>query len=713
MREIFIFSSLFNLYKQVRQNRAKALPINISVCYNRGKISRGRYKKMLYHTDSIQKRIEDLEQKVYLRNDLGMTYHEETYTFKVWSPHAKIVYLNIYETGIVHDDTLIKQLPMNFEDNVWTISLTEDLDGLFYTYQFDHYDFTTEAPDLYSKAVGLNGDRTAIIHLEDTNPEGWEEDEHVMQAHITDAVIWEVHVEDFSSDAASGIRPEYQGKYLAFTEERTSLYDAGEFPTGINYLTTLGVNYVHLLPIFDFENDEEDSAYNWGYNPKNYNVPEGKYSTDPRDPKARIRELKQLIQSLHKNNIGVVMDVVYNHTYRTEDSWFQLTVPDYYYRQDEHGNFSNGSGVGNETASERTMMRKYIVDSIMYWVDEYHIDGFRFDLMGVHDTETMNIIRQTLDDNGYEKVILYGEPWAGGQLALPEPYKPADQNHVHDFSERIALFNAEFRDSIKGDVFISDIGAFLQGANQESYSNFTNADLIAAIMANTQRDAGEYQIPEYKAWARVPTEVINYSSAHDNYTLYDKLILSTENSNFQLRQEKIVAMNKISAAILFTSQGGIFFQAGEEFARTKYGNANSYNASIAINHLDWSRSAQFSDLVDFYRGMIKIRKTYAPLRDHTRHSADMTYFKRLPENTIAYSIPNLIDPEGPWSLLFVAANTNGEPEIIDLPKNEDGSRKRWKIVANINAAAPDGLGYIHSDTIILNPREVYVLAIER
>lgn len=668
---------------------------------------------MVEQLEATMKKIETLETLTYTKPDLGMSFHDGTYTFKVWSPLAESVSLIIYETGSIEEKTEIKTIPMTLENNVWSLSLTEDLNGLFYTYGFQHDGQMTEAPDLYSKAVGVNGDRTAIIHLKDTDPEGWEDDKHVMQKNITDAIIWEVHVEDFSSDAASGIRPEYQGKYLAFTEDDTTLYEAGEFPTGLNYLSRLGVNYVHLLPIYDFENDEEDSVYNWGYDPKNYNVPEGKYSTDPSDPKSRIKELKQLIQSLHKKNIGVVMDVVYNHTYKTEDSWFQFTVPDYYYRQDAQGNFSNGSGVGNETASERTMMRKFMIESILYWTEEYHIDGFRFDLMGVHDTETMNLIRQALDERGYEHVILYGEPWSGGELALPAPYKPADRNHVHDFSKNIALFNAEFRDSIKGHVFLDRDAAFLQGANEERVSNFTNIDLIAAIMANTRMDAGEYDIPEYKAWARVPTEVINYSSAHDNLTLYDKLILSTDSPTTQIRHEEIVEMNKISAAILMTSQGGIFFQAGEEFARTKYGNSNSYNASIAINRLDWSRAYEYSDLVEYYQGMIDIRKNYEPLRDATNKTSEMIYFKHLPENLIAYIIPNVIDSLGPWETLFVTANTSNRPKTIDLPTDNGKNTTKWKILANNKKANANGIGYIYGDTVILAPRQVYVLAIER
>lgn len=669
---------------------------------------------MLDYMETLTNRINYLESMTYEQTDLGMTFKNGTYTFKVWSPLAKEVSLNIYKTGVLNDNSLLKKMPMRHEDNVWVIDVAEDLDGLFYTYSFTHEENQTEAPDLYSKAVGLNGDRTAIIDLADTNPEGWENDRHVMQEKITDAMIWEVHVEDFSSDPASGINSEYQGKYLGFTQEDTTLYNAGEFPTGLNYLSQLGVNYVHLLPIYDFVNDEEDKDYyNWGYDPKNYNVPEGKYSSNPRDPKARIRELKQLIQSLHKHDIGVVMDVVYNHTYHTEDSWFQFTVPDYYYRQDYNGNFSNGSGVGNETASERMMMRKYIIDSLIYWAEEYHIDGFRFDLMGVHDSETMNEIRRALDERGYEKIILYGEPWAGGELSLPEPYTPADRNHVHDYSKRIALFNAEFRDAIKGHVFLDYDAAFLQGANDEHSSSFKNEDLIAAIMANTQHDAGEYHLPDYKTWARTPTEVINYSSAHDNLTLYDKLVLSTDAPTNYSRHEDLIAMNKINAALLFTAQGGIFIHAGEEFARTKHGDPNTYNAPIAINRLDWKRAKENEDLVDYYKGMMAIRKSYPPLRDDTTRTGNMMYFKRYAENVLWYTIPNIIDHESKWDNLFVVANTCDYPHSLEMPKDKDGRMQEWVILANNQRADVNGLGTIRGESIILNPRDVYILAIER
>lgn len=670
---------------------------------------------MLDQIGTILRHVDELEQRAYLKNDLGMTFEDGTYTFKVWSPNADEVYLNLYQTGNIEEDTLTQKIPMRYtNDHVWEISLTEDLDGQYYTYHFNHQGNITEAPDLYSKAVGLNGDRTAIIHLEGTNPDGWENDTHRMKKHITDAIIWEAHVEDFSADEHSGISPENRGKYLAFTEENTTLDGAGVYPTGLNYLEALGVNYIHLLPVYDFVNDERDEDYyNWGYDPKNYMAPEGKYSSDPNNPKARIKEMKQMIQSLHNKNIGVVMDVVFNHTYHTEDSWFQFTVPHYYYRFDDYGNFSNGSGVGNETASERKMMRKYIIDAILYWTKEYHFDGFRFDLMGVHDTETMNAIREALDENGYEDVILYGEPWAGGELALKYPYKPADRNHVHDYSKRIALFNADFRDAIKGHVFLDYDAAFLQGANDDYMSSFKNVDLIASIMANSQPDGGGYQLPHYKTWARVPTEVVNYSSAHDNFTLYDKLVLSTEGPVSYERQEELIRMNKINAAILLTSQGGIFIHAGEEFARTKYGNPNTYNAPIEVNKLDWTRAEENKDLVDYYRGMIDIRKAYAPFRDSTTRTTDMMYFYRTAENVLMYNIPNVIDEISKWKYITVVINTSQHPQTVNLPLGEYDTAQKWTIIADIEQANPEGIDTYEGKTMTLEPQELYILALER
>lgn len=658
--------------------------------------------------ETVGQRIQYLEEHTYDGDDLGLTYSKESSLFKVWSPLAENVQLNIYKTGAIEDDSLLKSIPLESKNGVWQTVINQDLNGHFYTYCFTHGDKETESPDLYSKAVGVNGDRTAILDLMDTNPESWEEDTHVMQSKMTDAVIWETHVADFTSDPSSGISSEYQGKYLGFTETDSTLYDADDFPTGLNYLKNLGVNYVHLLPVFDFDNDERDIHYNWGYDPKNYMVPEGIYSTDPADPIARIKEFKQMVQSIHRSGMGVVLDVVYNHTFETEHSWFQLTVPEYYYRQDKNGDFANGSGCGNETGSERKMMRKYMVESILYWAQEYHLDGFRFDLMGLHDVDTMNAIRHALNEAGFEHVILYGEPWNAGSVAIYEPNKPADKYHIQDFAEGIAVFNDEFRDSISGPVFENHKGAFLQGANGHEDSSYSDSDLISAIMANTQVDVGRFRLPEEKAWARSPQQIVTYSSAHDNLSLYDKLIASIRHDADYTRHEDLIQLSKVHAALLCTSQGALFMQAGEEFARTKYGNTNSYKSSIAINRLDWTRAQENEDLVDYYKGMFAIRNAYPPLRDWTKKTADHTVFSQLPENLLAYTIPNVVEENPKWRIMAVVANTNSKPVHLDL-RADVSLPEEWTILANSQKAGLTSLGKIKGSQMIVNPKDVLIL----
>lgn len=659
--------------------------------------------------ENVGARIRYLEENTYDKNDLGLTYSPESSTFKVWSPLAESVELCLYETGEIRDASLIEKISMEQKEGVWQVVIQKDLKDLFYTYRFSHPNRNTqEALDLYSKAVGVNGDRTAIIDLTETNPSGWEEDFHVMQPKITDSIIWETHVADFSSDPNGGFSSEVQGKYLAFTALNTTVYNAGDFPTGVNYLKHLGVNYVHLLPVFDFDNDESDTHYGWGYDPKNYMVPEGRYSSDPTNPYVRIKEFKQMVQSLHQAEIGVVLDVVYNHTFKTDDSWFQMTVPDYYYRQNKDGTFANGSGTGNETGSERKMMRKYMVESILYWAKEYHLDGFRFDLMGLHDVDTMNAIRKALDDEDLENVILYGEPWNAGSVAIFEPNKPADKYHIQEFKEGIAVFNDEFRDAIKGPVFDKYKGGFLQGANGREDSSFMDGDLISAITANTQEDVGSFSLPEEKAWAKDPSQIITYASAHDNLTLYDKLVSTLGyNKNFQ-RHSELIQLNKLSAALLYTSQGALFMQSGEEFARTKYGDENSYQSSIAVNRLDWSRARENRDLVEYYKGLIAIRKAYPPLRDSSKKTADNIIFSNLPENVLAYTIPNLIEENPKWRMMAVVVNTKSAPVHLTLKAKQE-LPKTWTILANGKNAGLTPLGSLEGSTLIINPKEALIM----
>lgn len=656
-------------------------------------------------TQPLEKRIPYLEDTIYDQNDLGLSYFKGSATFKVWSPLAKKVWVNLYDSAEAATPT--DKIEMAMEDNVWILTLDTELNGFFYTYSFIHHEEEVESADLYSKAVGLNGNRSAIIDLSETDPEGWDQDSFEQVPRITDAVIWEIHIEDFSSDQSASFSSENRGKYLAFTEEDVTVNDQTDQPAGVPYLTSLGINYVHLLPAFDFENDEISPAYNWGYDPKNYMVPEGKYSSDPADPLSRIREFKEMVASLHRQNLGVVLDVVYNHTFFYEDSWFQLTVPDYYYRQTHDGYPTNGSGCGNETASERKMMRKYLVDSVLHWVEEYHIDGFRFDLMGLHDVETMNLLRKTLNERGHEKVLLYGEPWNAGSVAIYEPNKPADKYHIGDLVEGIAVFNDEFRDAIKGPVFDKSLGGFLQGATGHDDSAYSTNDLIASILANTQSDVGRFRLPDEKKWARDPSQVITYASAHDNLTLYDKLVASTKGNLSYDREVDLIQMNKLNAALLFTSLGGIFMQAGEEWGRTKYGDENSFKSSIDINLLDWNRAYENKDLVSYYKGMIAIRKAYAPLRDQTNKTGDAVFFSQLHDNLLAYTIPNTTG-EGDWSMMAVVINTNGVPSRVEL-KSSYPLPKEWTIIANRHSAGLKPLGTIIGNGLIINPKEVLIL----
>lgn len=654
---------------------------------------------------SIEERIPYLEDHKYTGNDLGLTYSLDHSLFNVWSPLAKKVFLNIYKTASAKKPEC--KYEMSLKNNCWSISIDKNLAGYYYTYSFLHHEKEVESADIYSKAVGLNGDRSAIIDFNETNPNNWSQDTYKGVSSITDAIIWETHIEDFSSHFEANFSEANRGKYLAFTEENVALNNHPDQLTGLSYLEDLGINYVHLLPAFDFENDETSSAYNWGYDPKNFMVPEGKYSSDPNVPERRIKEFKSMVTSLHQHGIGVILDVVFNHTYLSESSWFQRTVPDYYYRQDDKGDFANGSGCGNETASERQMMRKYIIDAVLYWAEEYHIDGFRFDLMGLHDVDTMNKLRQALDAHGHSDVLIYGEPWNAGSVAIYEPNKPADKYHVADLVDGIALFNDEFRDAIKGPVFDEKAGGFLQGANGNDTSAYSTNDLAASILANTQTDMGDFKLSDEKAWARTPGQVITYASAHDNLTLYDKLINSMNNELDYRRDEHAIQLNKLSAALLFTSLGGIFLQAGEEFGRTKFGDENSYRSSISVNQLDWTLTRKNKDLLEYYKGMIRIRKAYAPLQDASNQTGEAITFSETKENVLAYTIPNTFN-KGTWKMMAVIINTTLHPEEVEL-KSSYPLPDKWDIRASRHSAGLSSLGVLTGRNVIINPREVLIL----
>lgn len=538
---------------------------------------------------------------LYNGEDLGADYKKTGTIFKVWAPTASKVSVNIYSAGSDEEGSeKIGTYDMERQDKgvyVFNSGDLGDLKNRYYTYNVTVDGETRETGDVYAKACGVNGNRSMIVDLKETNPEGFENDKR-LKIDKSSAVIYELHIKDFSSDPHSGIREEFRGKYKAFTEEDTWL-DGDKttgFATCVNYLKELGVTYVHLLPAFDYESIDESvksDDFNWGYDPKNFNVPEGSYSSNPFDGNVRIKEFKEMVMALHKANIGVVMDVVYNHTYNLASS-FQKTVPYYYYRLNDDGTFSNGSACGNETCSEHEMYRKFMIDSVKYWATEYHIDGFRFDLMGLHDTDTLNAIREELDKlpDG-ENIIMYGEPWLAGDSPMEEGFIPATTDNVEHLNKRISIFSDTIRDAVKGSVFYEEEPGYINAGEKD------RKDFVEKIK-------GAVHLPQR----------VSYVSAHDNYTLYDKLVLSTDiadktNSETMFeRNEDLARLSKFAAGIVFTTSGMAFFQAGEEFLRTKKGIGDSYKSPVSINRLDWLRAYENRDIIEYYKSLIRLRKQY-------------------------------------------------------------------------------------------------------
>ena len=630
--------------------------------------------------------VAELDKLAYNGSDLGATYSKESTTFKVWSPTAHKIQVLIYASGSDEEENskYLSATDMTYDEKngVWSATVEGDLLNKYYTYYVYNGKKGKETVDIYAKAAGVNGNRGMIVDLEKTNPEGWENDRHVSVDTQSEAIVWEVNVKDFSSDPASGVSEKNRGKYLAFTELGTSVGGSGTGSTCIDYLKELGVNYVQLLPIFDFGSVDESSKedqFNWGYDPKNYNVPEGSYSSNPYDGNVRINEVKQMIQSLHNNGMGVVMDVVFNHTYEGAKSWFNMTVPGYYYRFTDSGTWSNGSGCGNDTASEHLMFRKYMVDSVVYWASEYHIDGFRFDLMGLHDVETMNAIREALDKlDGGEKILMYGEGWNMATSAEPGTVM-ANQQNIKKMGGRIGAFNDGFRDGVKGSNFNASEGGYIQGGQGQ-----------AAVKSGIRAEVGN--------WAATPAQTVTYNSCHDNYTLWDKLVATSGSANdYDVRNESLVAKNKLSAALALTSQGISFFQAGEEFARTKHGDENSYASSSRVNRLDWERRNEYGDLVQYYAGLIEIRKNFAPFTDATDTSAKEISFLDTDKGVIAYTLKNKITNGTQWSCAALAFNATPADHEISFTGPE--LPEEWVVVVNGDSAGLSGLAVVNDGKI--------------
>lgn len=626
----------------------------------------------------------NLDKSAYSGNDLGASYSKKATTFKVWSPNAASVRVNIFEHGSDNEgdagSIMSRAMTLDKTTGVWSVTINGDLLNKYYTYSVTHGKTTKETADVYAKACGVNGQRSMVVDLSTTNPDGWENDKHVLVQNQTDASVWEISVADFSSSESSGVSEANRGKYLAFTEEGTTVNGVqGASSTCVDYLKKLGVKYVQIMPFYDFGSVDESKnimdQYNWGYDPVNYNCPEGSYSTNPKKGEVRIKECKQMIQALHNAGIGVIMDVVYNHTY-TSDSWFQRTVPNYYYRMNNDGTFSNGSGCSNDTASEHLMFRKYMIDSVTYWASEYHIDGFRFDLMGLHDVTTMNSIRTALDnlyaDGSGSQILMYGEAW-NMATNCDEGTVLASQKNLKQLSDRIGAFDDTIRDAIKGSTGGTD-GAFVQEGSRR-------ANLKTGIAGQSDTTTG---------WANVPSQCVTYASCHDNLCLYDKLVGSVYGADgkYRKRYEDLVAMNKLSAAIVITSQGIPFSLGGEEFCRSKDGDENSYASSRKENMLDWENVDLYSDVIEYYRGLYKIRDNFAAFSDSTAATANsLTYLSDVPKGVTGYTINNT--ESGKWSQMCVifngsdsAQNVTAKGDWVVLADNKTAGLRNIKNVTN-------------------------------
>ncbi len=627
--------------------------------------------------------MQKFDYEVYTGNDLGAVYSPKMTRFKVWAPEAESVKLNLYKQG--EGDNLIEQHIMKKSANgTYVFEKQGDCNGIYYTYTVVNHGEEQEAVDPYTKAAGVNGQRGMVINLAKTNPQGFELDGYRNPEHITDAIIYEGSVRDFTMDESSGVF--HNGKFLGLTEANTTNH-FGE-ATALDYISGLGVTHVQILPAFDFETVDEKNQkaqYNWGYDPDNYNVPEGSYAVSPYDGAVRIQEMKQMVLALHSRGIGVIMDVVFNHTYRRDDSNLQKIVPGYYYRSDETG-YTNGSGCGNEVASDRPMVQKLIVDSLIYWAKEYHIDGFRFDLMGVLDIDTMNVIAERLKEIRPD-IYLYGEGWNGGPSSLAEE-KCAFKASAKKMPG-IGMFNDDIRDTIKGSVFYDDHLGFVNGGTH--LENALRYGITGAV-AHPQVDYDAYGS---KPWAKEPGQSINYVSCHDNYTLWDKLSVSCP----EVSEEKKKAMNRLCAAIVFTSQGVPFIQAGEEFLRSKplpekKGFAeNSYNMPDTVNSIKWDNIHEYPDMIAYYKGLMALRKAHPVFR--MQSEAEMTqnlcFLSDTPENVVAYLLKGKGADDTPENILVIF-NGNDEEILYNLPEG------KWKILVDDKTAGADGKKNISEKT---------------
>ena len=622
--------------------------------------------------------------------------------FSVWSPNADSVVLNLYDAG--EEGNLLRTTNLKLQkDGSWTAKERGNLEGMFYTFRiFEDGRWYEETPGIFAKAVGINGNRGAIVDLRKTDPEGWAEDRRPELKNLNDAIIYEMHWRDFSAHENGLFR--YPGKFLCMTETGVQT-DEGQ-PLGLEHLKQLGITHIHVLPSYDYGSIDEQGAegparvlesgaaeggnYNWGYDPKNYNVPEGSYSTNAADPACRIREMKQMIQACHQAGIRVVLDVVYNHTYNVDGSGFTNTCPGYFYRTTPDGHLGNASGCGNETASERPMMRKFMLESCRYWLTEYHIDGLRFDLMGIHDIETMNEIRHMADEID-PSILIYGEGWAAGAPQLPEDQLAMKAN-VKEL-DRIAAFSDDIRDALRGPFSDDHVGAFLAGI--PGFEESIKFGLVGAIeYPQINMDLVNYS---KKAWANQPAQMIAYVSCHDDLCLVDRLRASAGVKN----DAETARLDKLAQTAVLTSQGIPFLYCGEEVMRDKKGVHNSFCSPDAINAIDWSLKDLHRDVFDYYAGMIALRKAHPAFRMADAELVRQNvHFAEAPDNVVVYMIDGKAVED---SNFIVLLNANRKPVTIDVPVNG------YKIVVGEGKVGPEGLGFVDNGRAVVPAQSAMIL----
>ena len=617
------------------------------------------------------------QQYTYEGHDLGATCTEDGTSILLWSPVAETVNVRFFQDGETGKPYRTEGMEKE-KQGVWAYRTKEMLHGVYYDFELVIEGEAIWSADPYAKACGINGQRSMIVDLKQTDPDGWQEE--VSPEMQPEQVIYEVHIGEYSWDPSGGFPEAFRGKYKAFTCENTTRNHDGVHPTGFSYMKRLGVTHIQLMPAYDYgsvDESKESGEFNWGYDPVNYNVPEGSYATDPRKGEVRIREFKEMIKALHKNGFRVIMDVVYNHTYFL-DSWFQRTVPWYYYRVHENGETANGSACGNDVASERIMCANYIVDSVLYWAGEYHIDGFRFDLMGLLDTGLMNRIEMELSSRyGKGEKLVFGEPWSASETPMEQEALPALKKNIDRLNPQVGFFCDDTRDAIKGHTFEGGTPGFVNGGKGQE----------GAILSSVKAWCG----PGSKVQA--PSQVVTYVSAHDNWTLWDKLSLTVEDE-----------AERMAAAVYMTCQGRIFFLSGEEASRTKGGLENSYNAPIEINRLDWNRMYEQYELVEYYSGLIALRKRLPGLCDKSKDAWKRIRDEWKTDGVVGFLVDNHSESQPSlWETLCVIYNSRQEEIERNLPKG------KWEVLVDAHSSRLWQNPFVTEGTIRVEGRSVLVL----